>query len=128
MDLANVLIVDDDPRNLRLLGDVLRFHGFTVRTCDTGESACSEVSGGYRPAVVLMDIHMPGMGGVAAIGALKALPDMSRARFVAMTASVMPHQLASLQAAGIDGFHAKPVDIAALLAQIRDWTRADPGA
>jgi two-component system, cell cycle response regulator DivK len=114
-----ILIVDDDPSCVTLLRDVLSHHGYRVHGTPTGEDACDAVRAGLCPAVVLMDIQMPGMGGIAAIRALRALPGSERARIIAMTASVMPHELAPLQGVEIDTFQTKPLDIARLLVEVR---------
>ena len=118
-----VLIVDDDARSLRLLRDLLTHHGYEVRAVSSGEDACAEVAGGFVPALVMMDIHMQGMGGIAAIAALRAVPAMAGARYIALTASVMPHQLAPLEAAGIAAFHPKPIDIDGLVVEVERLLR-----
>jgi two-component system cell cycle response regulator DivK len=118
MAAESVLIVDDDARSLRLLRDLLTHHGYDVRAVGSGEQACAEVADGFVPALVMMDVHMPGMGGIAAIAALRAVPALAGARYIALTASVMPHQLAPLEAAGIAAFHTKPIDIDRLLLEV----------
>jgi len=112
-----ILIVDDDPLNTRLLEDVLRHHGYTVQSVGDGQ-ACIDVAPTFRPAVVLMDIHMPGLGGIETIKRMRRHAEFAGIRFVALTASVMPHEIESFRAVGFDAFHAKPINIIALLTEI----------
>lgn len=112
-----ILIVDDDPNHVALLRDVLEHHGYRVAKAASGEECLRSVER-EAPAVILMDIQMPGMGGVATIRALRSRADTARMRVVALTASVMPHEVASFQSIGFDAFHPKPVDIARLLREI----------
>lgn len=112
-----ILIVDDDPLNTRLLEDVLRHHGYVVQSVGDGQ-ACIDAAPDFRPAVILMDIHMPVLGGVETITRMRGRPEFVGLRFIALTASVMPHEIASFRAVGFDAFHAKPINIAALVKEI----------
>ena len=117
--MANNLIViaEDDPWSAELLADVLEHHGYRVVHVTNGRDCLAAVAA-ETPALVLMDIHMPGMGGVDALQALRALPAMQQLKVIALTASVMRHEVASFKGVGFDGFHPKPVDIEGLLREI----------
>jgi CheY-like chemotaxis protein len=114
---ASVLVVDDDARSLKLLRDILEHHAYEVRTATSGEEACAMVAKGFVPGLVLMDVHLPGMDGIEAITLLRSMPEMTGARYVAVTASVMPAQVAALDAAGIP-LHPKPIDRERLVSEV----------
>jgi CheY-like chemotaxis protein len=113
-----ILVVEDHAPFRTLLADVLAAHGYRVNTAANGEQALVSAER-EAPALVLMDIRMPGMGGVEATRRLRARPAMARARIVALTASAMPEEVASYQSAGFDAFHVKPVvDLDRLVADL----------
>jgi two-component system cell cycle response regulator DivK len=113
-----ILIVEDDRMFARLLVDVLEHHGYRVRHVDSGE-ACLAAVEQEPPALVLMDIRMPGMGGIGAIERLRADPVRAAIKLIGMTASVMPDELEWLEKAGLDGLHRKPLVLTDLLGDIR---------
>jgi CheY-like chemotaxis protein len=117
-----ILIVDDDPLNVRLLTDVLELHGYAVVHAASGETSLDVVARA-TPALVLMDIQLPGMNGIAARAALRERESTREAKFIALTASVMPHEIASFDAVGFDAFHPKPIDMPRLLQQIESLLR-----
>jgi CheY-like chemotaxis protein len=117
MNRRSVLVVDDDARSLKLLRDILEHHAYEVRTATSGEEACSIVTQGFVPGLVLMDVHLPGMDGIETITVLRSMPEMAGVRYVAVTASVMPAQVAALDAAGIP-LHPKPIDRERLVSEV----------
>lgn len=129
-----ILVVEDHPPFRLLLADVLEAHGYRVSVAATGEEALAQARR-EAPALVLMDIRMPGMGGVAATRELRADPATRDARIVALTASAMPDEIASYQSAGFDAFHVKPVvdlerlvgELARLLAATSSASRSGTG-
>ena len=109
-----ILVVDDDAPILTLMRSLLREFGFRVITARTGEEALGHVRS-ERPALVLLDKHMPGMGGSEVIRRL-------RAEFQGMPILILsgdPVSNAELQALGADGAVQKPFDVPALIAQIK---------
>jgi len=112
-----VLVVDDRATNLRLLEEFLTTAGFTVETARSGEEGV-EMAGHREYDLILMDIKMPGMGGVEA---MKAIRSMSRRdiRIFALTASAMKGSKEGLLEMGFDDYVSKPVDLPGLLAKIR---------
>lgn len=105
-----VLIVEDNDRNLRLARDVLQFHGFETVTATSGEDGI-QLARQLRPVVVLTDIALPGMDGVAVVRALKSEPITAEIPVVALTASVMPADRERFAGAGFAGLIAKPIDV-----------------
>jgi two-component system cell cycle response regulator DivK len=104
-----VLIVEDNEKNLKLVRDLLQYHGF--RTLEAGDAETGlRVAAQSRPDVILMDIELPGMDGVTALEHLRADPSTAAVPVVAVTASVMPVDRERFAAAGFDGCIVKPID------------------
>ena len=87
----------------------------------SGEEALERLNGGASYDVVLMDVQMPGMGGVAATEAIRALPGGASLPIVAMTANVLPEQVRGFKEAGMDDHVGKPIDRAELKATLARW-------
>lgn len=105
-----VLIVEDNEKNLKLARDVLQFHGFRTVEAITGEDALV-MAREHLPDLVLMDIALPGIDGVAATQQLKGDPSTANIPVVALTASVMEADRARFSEAGFVGLIAKPIDV-----------------
>lgn len=106
-----ILIVDDYARFRQLLSDVLTFHGYRVAIAASGEEAI-ELATRNSPALVLMDVQMPGIGGVAACQAIRNLPTRNPPKIIALTASPMS------STEEFDDVWLKPIDLNALLHKI----------
>ncbi len=109
-----ILIVEDNDKNRKLVRDVLRFKGYRTIEAETGEAGV-ELARAERPALVLMDIQLPGMNGLQALAALRADPATRGIPVMAVTASAMMHDRQAIMAAGFDGYQAKPIDVRAFL-------------
>ena len=112
-----VLVVEDNPLNLKLIRDVLRYRGFDVETVVTGEDGVAAVSRGALD-LVLMDLQLPGIDGYEALRLIRADPQFSRIPVVAVTAFAMKSDIDRAVAAGFDGYIAKPIDVRALPEQV----------
>jgi two-component system, cell cycle response regulator DivK len=112
-----ILIVEDNERNLKLLRDLLDAHGYRTAVARTGEEGVAFARADL-PALVLMDVQLPGMDGVAALRELRASPETGGIPVVAVTASVMKEDRDRLLRAGFDGYLEKPIDVRALPAYI----------
>ena len=118
--IRRALVVDDDQAMVRTLADVLRLKGWEVTTAFSGQAAVTFASHDTFD-VVLMDIKMPGMDGVAAFKAMKALkPDV---RVVLMTAYAAEGLVGEAEREGVVRVLPKPIDIAALLQLLADNAR-----
>ncbi len=118
-----ILIVEDNEKNLKLARDVLKFHGFRTVEATDGESAIT-MSVEHLPALVLMDIQLPGMDGIAAMKKIRADERTKHIPTVALTASVMSGDRERFDEAGFDGFIAKPIDVKAFPGQVRAYLEA----
>lgn len=105
-----VLIVDDNPQNLKLAKIVLAGAGFDVRTAIDAEQAL-ELLATVTPRVILMDLQLPKMDGLELTRRLKADPRTAGIAIVALTAYAMKGDEAKALAAGCDGYVTKPIDI-----------------
>lgn len=114
-----VLIVEDNEKNMKLARDILQFHGFATIEATTGEDGVA-LAREQRPALVLMDIQLPGIDGVTALERIRHEPSTARIPIVAMTASVMKEDRERFERAGFDGFITKPIDVRAFPGQVRD--------
>ena len=120
-----VLIVEDNERNLRLARDVLEFHGYRVVAATNGEDGIA-LAAAQRPDVILMDLALPGIDGVGAVGALKANADTAAIPVVALTASVMQSDRERVQQAGFAGLIAKPIDVLTFHESVASYCRTEP--
>jgi CheY-like chemotaxis protein len=110
---APVLIVDDNPANLKLVRVLLSGEGYEVRAAADAEEAL-QVLEGFRPRLILMDLQMPGMDGFALTRRLKSAPATREIVILALTAYAMRGDEERARAAGCDGYVAKPIDTRAL--------------
>jgi CheY-like chemotaxis protein len=113
-----ILIVEDNPRNLKLLRDTLQVKGYQTIEAGTGEEGV-RLARERRPALVLMDIQLPGISGIEALGLLRGEATTRAIPVIAVTASVMAQDRQKIMAAGFDGFQGKPISVRELLETIR---------
>jgi two-component system cell cycle response regulator DivK len=115
-----VLVVEDNERNMKLFRDVLQASGYRTLEATTGERAVELVLE-HRPDLVLMDIQLPGMDGVEALDRLRADDRFASVPVLALTAQAMAGDRERFLAAGFDGYLSKPVDIAAFVATVKRY-------
>jgi CheY-like chemotaxis protein len=106
---ARILIVDDNPVNLRLAAEVLELGGYAVAKAIDAEQA-QEMLRGQPPDLILMDIALPGMDGLALTRKLKADERLKHIPVVALTAFAMKGDEQKALAAGCEGYVTKPID------------------
>lgn len=121
-----ILIVEDNEKNRKLLRDVLQVYGYRTVETETAEEGL-EVARAQQPALILMDIQLPGMNGVAALGELRGESSTQRIPVVAVTASAMPMERREILAAGFDGYLTKPLSVRELTQTVRTILDAPPG-
>jgi len=105
-----ILIVEDNPKNLKLIRDVLQFRGYATLEAETAEAGMT-LAVERRPALILMDVQLPGMDGSTAMRALKADVSTRHIPIIAMTAQAMKGDRERLLADGFDGYMSKPIAI-----------------
>src|SRR4029434_10854411 len=94
-----ILIVEDNPQSLKLLRDILRIKGYQTLETETGEEGV-RLARERQPALILMDIQLPGINGIEALQRLRADPVTSATPVIAVTASVMTQDRSRIMAAG----------------------------
>ena len=118
MEQPLILIVEDDEKSRRLMKDVLEHQGYAVVETDQGEIGL-EMIRELHPALVLMDIHLPGISGLDAIREIRADERIANTRVMAVTASVMGNVREKIRDAGFDAFEPKPLNLKDFLGTIR---------
>lgn len=114
-----VLVVEDNEHNLKLARDLLRFDGLRTaeaRTAAEGIALAKEVA----PDLVLMDLRLPDMDGIAALAVLRADPATAELPVVVVTSAAMIGDKERLLAAGFDAYIAKPIDGSSFAAELRE--------
>ena len=111
--MALILVVDDNPINLKLAAAVLLSHGHTVLRAGDADEA-QQLLVHTVPELILMDIALPGMDGLTLTRRLKADPRLARVPVLALTAFAMKGDDAKAREAGCDGYITKPIDTRAL--------------
>jgi two-component system, cell cycle response regulator DivK len=120
-----ILIVEDNDKNLKLVRDVLQVKGYA--TVEAGNAEDGIVLARERlPDLILMDIQLPGMSGIEAIGVLRAEPGTAAIPVVAVTASVMPQDRNKITEAGFDAYIGKPINLKEFLDTVRNMLEKSP--
>jgi len=104
-----ILIVDDNPTNLKLARVMLAAEGYEVRVAVDAEEALG-VLDGFRPRLILMDLQLPGMDGLTLTRRLKEDPATRDVAILALTAYAMKGDEEKARQAGCDGYITKPID------------------
>lgn len=120
MSGASILVVDDNPTNLKLVADVLAFDGYRILKASDAEEA-QEVIRTTPPDLILMDIALPGMDGLTLTRKLKSDEKTRNIIVVALTAFAMKGDDEKARAAGCDGYITKPIDTRALSGSVERY-------
>jgi len=115
-----ILIVEDNPLNLKLVKAVLQQRGYDVQSAVSATSALLALET-FHPRLILMDLQLPGTNGLELPRVLKANAATRDIMIVALTAAAMKGDDARARAAGCDGYLTKPIDIATFPAAITDF-------
>jgi two-component system, cell cycle response regulator len=104
-----VLVIEDDPTHLKLMGAVLQIGGHSVDARSAAEGVIDAIAAD-KPDVILLDLRLPGMDGMALVRQLKATTDTRQIPIVAMTAYPDRYRREELLAAGCEAFIVKPIN------------------
>ena len=113
-----ILVVEDNELNMKLFRDVLVATGYRTLEATTGGEAV-ELATEHEPDLVLMDIQLPDLGGVQALGRLRANERTASIPVLALTAQAMDGDRERFLAAGFDGYLSKPVNVRELIDTVR---------
>jgi CheY-like chemotaxis protein len=114
-----ILVVEDNDKNRKLVRDVLTAKGYRLVEAETGEDGV-RLAGEQGPALVLMDIQLPGINGIEALRQLRADPSTAGIPVIAVTASAMTQDRQKILAAGFDAYQSKPISIRPFLDLVRE--------
>ena len=117
MSVATIVIVEDQPDNLKLLTTLLTIKGHQVVGLPNGDRLTDVVRSQPAPDLVLLDIQLPGRDGYELLAELQGLPERSW-KVVALTAHALPEDRTRASAAGFDGYITKPIDVRTFPAEV----------
>src|SRR5207302_9772325 len=120
-----ILVVEDNEKNMMLFRDVLEATGYRLLEATTGEQAV-ELAATHSPNLVLMDIQLPDIDGVEALGRLRGNERTASIPVVALTAQAMQDDRKRFLDAGFDGYISKPVDVVEFVKTVKEYLRKEP--
>ena len=112
-----ILIIEDNDKNRKLCRDVLQVKGYRTIESETAEAGL-ELARLQAPALILMDIQLPGMDGITAMKQLKADSTTQSIPIIAITASAMTNNRTAMLAEGFDGYQTKPISLKDFLGEV----------
>jgi two-component system, cell cycle response regulator DivK len=113
-----ILIIEDNEKNRKLVRDVLAFSGYRLAEAETGEDGV-RLARELHPDLILMDIQLPGINGIVALGQIREDPAIRDTPVIAVTASAMTQDRQKIMAAGFNGYQSKPINVKEFLAAVR---------
>jgi two-component system cell cycle response regulator DivK len=116
--MATILVIEDNPQNLKLAQLVLQKAGYAVLSADSGEAGLA-LAEERQPDLILMDVQMPGLDGLAVTRLLKHSPRTAHIKVVALTALAMKGDAERILGAGCDAYLAKPYHYNELMAVVQ---------
>jgi two-component system, cell cycle response regulator DivK len=112
-----ILIIEDNEKNRKLCRDVLQVKGYKTIESETAEEGI-KLARSETPALILMDIQLPGMDGITALKQLRGDPQTKNIPVIAITASAMTYNRQTMLAEGFDGYQTKPIGLKDFLGEV----------
>lgn len=112
-----ILIIEDNEKNRKLCRDVLQVKGYRTIESESAEDGLT-LAVEKSPALILMDIQLPGMDGITAMKQLKADASTKNIPVIAITASAMTNNRQAMLAEGFDGYQTKPISLKDFLGEV----------
>ena len=122
MSAEKILIVEDNPLNMRLMEMTLRGRGYTLVKATNGEEALDKAAK-EKPALIIMDMQLPTISGIEVTQRLRKMPELSHVPVVAVTAYAMKGDKEKFIEAGCDAYLSKPIDTRELPGFIEDMLK-----
>ena len=120
MSGERILVVEDNPKNLKLVRDVLQFSGYEVIEATCGEDGV-RLAALEQPDLILMDLQLPGIDGTEALRRIRQSDAGGAVPVVAVTAFAMSEDRDRAYAAGFDGYVQKPISVRGLQQQVHEF-------
>jgi CheY-like chemotaxis protein len=121
-----ILVVEDNEKNMKLFRDVLQAKGYVPLEATSGEEAV-ELASEHVPDLILMDVQLPGIDGIEALGRIRANDQTAAIPVVALTAQAMSGDRQRFLESGFDGYISKPVDVLEFIQTVAGYCEADDG-
>ncbi len=115
-----ILVIEDDDKNLYLFTFILERHGYQVIQARDGYAG-TELAGQVRPALIILDIQLPGMDGYAVARELRSNPELDDVPIVAVTSYAMVGDKERILAAGCTGYIEKPINPDTFIAEVKQY-------
>ncbi|WP_047154252.1 response regulator [Aneurinibacillus tyrosinisolvens] len=120
-----ILLVEDNPSNRELFVEILHLNEeYELHLAESGMRAL-EMLESFRPDLILMDIHMPEMDGLAVTRTIKSIPELASIPIVALSALAMKSDIKSALDAGCNGYITKPIRIRTFLEQVETYIKQE---
>jgi len=120
--MSLILIVEDNEKNLKLVRDVLQHKGYETIEAMTGLEGV-RLALERKPDIILMDIQLPDIDGITALGRIRADPQTERIPVIAVSASVMPDEQQRIVASGFDAYITKPINVKGFVETVDKFAR-----
>jgi two-component system cell cycle response regulator DivK len=120
MTSTRILVVEDNPKNMKLVRDVLEFAGYEVIEATSGEDGV-RLAVAERPNLVLMDLQLPGIDGAEALRRIRVGQEGQDVPVVAVTAFAMDEDRARAFDSGFDGYLEKPINVRRFPQQVQEF-------
>ena len=117
---ARILVVEDNPKNMKLVRDVLEFSGYEVIEATSGEDGV-RLAEEALPDLILMDLQLPGIDGAETLRRIRVDPRAHDVPVVAVTAFAMEADRERAYASGFTGYVEKPINVRRFTQQVRDF-------
>jgi two-component system cell cycle response regulator DivK len=118
--MSTILIVEDNEKNMKLVRDVLRHKGYRTLEAETGLEGV-RLAIEHVPDLILMDIQLPDIDGIKALGLIRAQSALDATPILAVSASVMPDEQQKIVTSGFDAFITKPINIRQFLESVQNF-------
>jgi len=118
MDQKKILIVEDNELNMKLFHDLLEVHGYTTLQTKDGREAL-QLAREHRPDLILMDIQLPEVSGLAVTKWIKADDELKSIPVIAVTAFAMKGDEEKIRSGGCEAYIAKPISVNSFLETIQ---------
>ncbi len=118
--MSTILIVEDNEKNMKLVRDILQHKGYTTLEAENGLDGV-RMAIEHRPDLILMDIQLPDIDGIKALGLIREQRALDATPILAVSASVMPDEQQKIVTSGFDAFITKPINVRQFLESVQHF-------